>query len=328
MTHTVIGFFKNSADAFNAADVLRERGFGIENVDVMTNSKVRERDDTDERSGKIGSFFKSLFTDNEDEAERYSRLTDNNSMITVHASNSDEAERAAEILDEYGAIDIDDGGVYSGNERRSAESDMESADFREMDNTDLDDADFDADRPGRQYHREINVSDESGHDLMDVSDDSDYDFDVTSDIDQDRAHAAHNRDFENADEASIPVVEENVNVGKREVRRGGVRVRSRIISRPVEETLRLREERVRVERTPVDRDATDADLDNFSEETVEVHAYGEEPVVSKRSRVVEEVKVGKDVHERSETVRERARKTEIDVENLDDDNSTESTDRV
>src|SRR3546814_11016039 len=39
------------------------------------------------------------------------------------------------------------------------------------------------------------------------------------------------------DEAHIPIVEENVQVGKREVERGGVRVRSYVTERPVDEEI-------------------------------------------------------------------------------------------
>ncbi|MDI1241308.1 MAG: DUF2382 domain-containing protein [bacterium] len=50
------------------------------------------------------------------------------------------------------------------------------------------------------------------------------------------------------DRQTIPVVEEDLNVGKRDVDRGGARIRSRIIERPVEEHIRLREEHVVVNR--------------------------------------------------------------------------------
>jgi uncharacterized protein (TIGR02271 family) len=133
------------------------------------------------------------------------------------------------------------------------------------------------------------------------------------------------RDFDHTDEASIPIIEEDVNIGKREVRRGGVRLRSRIVEKPVEETLRLREEHVQVERTPADRDALDSELDNFKEETIEVTEYGEEPIISRKARVVEEVKVGKQVHERKETVRGTKRKTEVDIEDLDKDERSPDT---
>lgn len=115
---------------------------------------------------------------------------------------------------------------------------------------------------------------------------------------------------------TIKVIQENLEVGKREVERGGVRVRSRIIERPVEESLRLREERVRVQRTPVNRPATAADLNAFQEGQIEVTEHAEVPVVSKTANVVEEISVGKDVNERVETVRDTVRNTDVEVENL------------
>lgn len=116
---------------------------------------------------------------------------------------------------------------------------------------------------------------------------------------------------------SFPVVEEELRVGKRSVLRGGVRVYSRIVEQPVEESVRLREEKVRVERQPVNRPASEADLRAGQQEVTEVKEYAEEPVVSKQARVVEEVRVGKDATERTETVRDTVRRTEVEVEDLE-----------
>jgi uncharacterized protein (TIGR02271 family) len=114
----------------------------------------------------------------------------------------------------------------------------------------------------------------------------------------------------------IPIIEENLEVGKREVLRGGTRIRSRIVERPVEESLRLREETVRINRNPVDRAASTEDLANFSSQEIEMRETAEVPVVSKEARVVEEVSLGKEVNERTETVSDTVRKTEVDVEDL------------
>jgi len=97
----------------------------------------------------------------------------------------------------------------------------------------------------------------------------------------------------NQGERVIPVVEEEVKVGKREVERGGVRVYTRVTEQPVSEQVRLREERVQVERRPVDRPVTSADATALREGTVEVKARSEEAVVAKQARVVEEVVVSK-----------------------------------
>jgi len=114
----------------------------------------------------------------------------------------------------------------------------------------------------------------------------------------------------------IPVVEEQIQVGKRQMQRGGVRIHTHMSERPVEEQVSLREERVRVERRPVDRPVSDADLNSFKEGTVELAETAEEAVVAKQARVIEEVVVGKEVSERTETVRDSVRRTDVEVEQL------------
>jgi len=115
---------------------------------------------------------------------------------------------------------------------------------------------------------------------------------------------------------TLKVIEENLEVGKRTVETGGVRLRSRIVAKPVEESIRLREERVTVNRTPVNRPATEADLNAFQDGQIELTEHAEVPVVSKTANVVEEISVGKAVTEREEVIRDTVRKTEVDVDNL------------
>jgi len=110
----------------------------------------------------------------------------------------------------------------------------------------------------------------------------------------------------------LPIVEERLRVGKRPVASGAVRVYSRITDRPVEERVALREEHVRVERRPVDRALGEAAT--FREDSIEIEETSEEVVVAKEARVVEEVVVSKDIEERVEEVRDRVRRTEIEVE--------------
>jgi len=116
---------------------------------------------------------------------------------------------------------------------------------------------------------------------------------------------------------TIPRIEENLEVGKRTEERGGVRVRSRIVERPVEEHVRLREENIHVEREAVNRPVSGDDLANFREGDIELTERTEVPVVNKEARVVEEVRVSKDVNERDEVIRDTVRKTDVDVEKTD-----------
>ncbi len=113
---------------------------------------------------------------------------------------------------------------------------------------------------------------------------------------------------------TIQVVEERLRVGKREVAKGAVRIRSYVVERPVEEQISLHEERVDVERRPVDRAVTAADNALFQERTIEARAVGEEAVVSKTARVVEEVGLHKEASDRVKTVRDTVRRTEVEVD--------------
>ncbi len=123
-------------------------------------------------------------------------------------------------------------------------------------------------------------------------------------------------------EEQIPVVEEQVNIGKRTVERGGVRVRSYVVETPVEEQVRLRDETVTVERRPGGMVEGNADVpaDAFRERTIEVTETDEEAVVSKTAHVRETVVVRKDVEERAQSVRDTVRRTEVEVEDTRDEN--------
>jgi uncharacterized protein (TIGR02271 family) len=121
---------------------------------------------------------------------------------------------------------------------------------------------------------------------------------------------------QNTGQLSAQVIEENLQVGKRVEQTGGARLRSRIVSRPVEEHIRLREEHVSVRRNPVNRPATEADFRTFKEGEIEITESAERAVVGKEARVIEEVTLGKQVTEHEEVIRDTVRKTEVDVERI------------
>jgi uncharacterized protein (TIGR02271 family) len=117
-------------------------------------------------------------------------------------------------------------------------------------------------------------------------------------------------------EAVLPVIEEQLRLGKRTVEKGAARVSTRVEEVPVEEQVTLREENVTVERRPVDRPVENAPA-AFREGTIEVTEMAEVPVVAKEARVVEEVVVGKNVTERTETVRDSVKRTDVEVDEID-----------
>ena len=136
---------------------------------------------------------------------------------------------------------------------------------------------------------------------------------VTTEVtDRDRGTATRDTD----DEARLEVVEERLQIGKREVNRGGVRVRRVVSETPVEEQVTLRDETIEVDRRVVDRPLDGNEGDLFTEKTYEFSETDEEAVIAKEARVVEEVVVEKDVEERTQTVSDTVRRTDVEVEQL------------
>jgi uncharacterized protein (TIGR02271 family) len=120
------------------------------------------------------------------------------------------------------------------------------------------------------------------------------------------------RDVAGGDEV-IPLTEEQLRVGKRDVSHGRVRVRSYTVETPVQEQVDLRDEHVTVERRSVDRPVA-GDENLFRERTIEVEERDEEAVVDKQARVKEELVIKKDAGQRTETVSDTVRRTEVEVD--------------
>lgn len=127
------------------------------------------------------------------------------------------------------------------------------------------------------------------------------------------AVAATADDDDVVDDDAIPIVQEELRVGKRDVSHGRVRVRSYVVEEPVEENVSLHEERVQLERRPVDRPASAADA-AFQDRTIEAEERAEEAVVDKQARVVEEVSLRKDSTDREATISDTIKHTEVEVE--------------
>ena len=127
-----------------------------------------------------------------------------------------------------------------------------------------------------------------------------------------------NSDRDISQEETVPVVEERLRVGKREVSHGRVRVRSYVREEPVTAEVDLIRERVEIERRPVDR-PLGAGEDAFRERSIEAEERHEEAVVSKEARVVEEIGLRKTQETEHRTVSDTVRRTEVEIEEDVDD---------
>jgi stress response protein YsnF len=120
-------------------------------------------------------------------------------------------------------------------------------------------------------------------------------------------------------EERVPLVEEELRVGTREVVRGGAKVRSRMEEVPVVQEIELMEEFARVERRPVSRLVDAEELERgglMRERVIEIAQVREEAVVHKEAFVHEEIVVSKTVEHRVEQIHETVRRTEVEVEEL------------
>ena len=110
------------------------------------------------------------------------------------------------------------------------------------------------------------------------------------------------------------MVEERLNVGKRMVDSGRVRVRSYAVEEAVSENVTLHDETVQVDRRVVDRAVAPGDEALFADKVIEATETREQAVVSKDARVVGEVGIRKDATQRTETISDTVRRTEVEVE--------------
>lgn len=120
-------------------------------------------------------------------------------------------------------------------------------------------------------------------------------------------------------EERIPVVEEELQIGTREVVRGGARVRTRVEEVPVAQDVELMSEIVRVATRPASRPLTEQELEQgglLRDRVIEITQVREEAVLSKEVFVREEVVVSKTTERRVEQIHDSVRRTVVETEDL------------
>ncbi|HEY1817255.1 MAG TPA: YsnF/AvaK domain-containing protein [Kofleriaceae bacterium] len=122
-------------------------------------------------------------------------------------------------------------------------------------------------------------------------------------------------DVDASTEIVIPVMREELATGTRRVDTGGVQIVARVREVPVEQTITVREERIVVERRLVDRPIAEGD-EAYDARSVDVKAFTEEPVVTKRARITEEIHVHTDRDEHVQKIAETLRHTDVKVAEL------------
>jgi uncharacterized protein (TIGR02271 family) len=285
MQQTIIGVFTTERQASDARSSLRNAGFSnveVQNKDTMSSRATGADGDSD--GGGIAGFFRRLFgSEDHPDANQYSQSLDRGRWIVVaHVDTDAEADSVTAVMEDCGAVDVDQ------------------------------DEDTTATSAGSTYGRES-----AGYGSDSIGRGTDNIGRGTDNIGRGTDNMQSGRTTDTSQSTQrIPVVEEELHVGKRTVERGGARIYTRTTEKPVEETVNLREQRIIVERRPVNRSATAADLSQDQERVLEVRTIAEEPVIAKTARVVEEVEIGRETTEHEETIRDRVRRTDVEVEQV------------
>ncbi len=279
---TVVGLYKTMAEANKVKSTLTSQGFASEHVTVIDQGSDSYKtgyegtgSEQDSVGGKIKHFFSSLSGSDATAHSSYTQGVSGGGALLAVTVPDEQAEETADMLYQNGASDIEGGYGSTG---------------------------------GSSYGGGYGSSTGAGAEdvaVLEPTSGSGYTGTANTGAGYTGSIAAG--------EQVIPVVAEELQVGKREVQRGGVRIYSRVVSEPVSESISLHDERVVVDRRPVNRVATESDFATGTG-AIEVTAMGEEAVVGKRSRVVEEVLVGKQASDRTEQVTDTVRHTEIEVE--------------
>ena len=299
MQHTLVAVFDNRSDAQNAMDELLASGFTRDNVYVSSADLSGTTTTTGATLGatheegvgaSIKHFFENLFgSDHDEHATRYSTaVAGGQHVLTLTTSSEPEVERAADVIERFGPIDIDERHDLAGNA-----ASLGTSAYQPQTSPSLAAGSMQSGTQGGNLSGSLS--------------------DSTSRSDSLQRETAVDR---TTGKAAIPVVQEEVRVGKRQVERGGVRVFSRLVETPVNETVSLREEHVSVERRPVDQPLDPADVAALKDQTIELRETAEEAIVQKSARVVEEVVVGKEVSQRQQNIKDTVRHTEVEVQPL------------
>jgi uncharacterized protein (TIGR02271 family) len=125
------------------------------------------------------------------------------------------------------------------------------------------------------------------------------------------------------EEVAIPLHKEELDVTKRDVQTGEVRIHKDVVEEVQTVSVPVRRERVRVERRDIDPNQPAMNA-SFQEETIVVPVHAEEVDVSKRAVLDEEVVIRKDIVEEERRVAESVRHEKVDIRSPDDDESRRS----
>ena len=321
-THTITAFFDSRAHADQAVTMLKQAGISAADITLLPPANETGTYDYVEEKGKgFWASLEDLFGGTEDHATYAEGLRRGGTMVSVRTSDTD-VDSTIAILEQHGSVDLDERETQWRSEGWSAETPL----MQDRATTSglsgvmgLGAATTGFATTGAATP--VMTSYEDRRDTMLSSDVIEPGLVSTpvQTIAETKVSSltptAVVAPIRSGDDV-IQVVEERLDVGKRAVSRGKVRIHTSVVEKAVSENISLHSETLTVDRHAVDRPvALNAlGIDPFKERVIEMEEIDEEAVVAKSARVVEEISLRKDAADRVETISDTVRSTKVDID--------------
>lgn len=289
---SITAFYDSREYANNAALMLRQAGVPEADVTVSPESASAGYADTAEPHAKgFWASLEEMFGGTDDHSTYSEGVRRGGTLLTAHVDDR-LVDDAVRILEQHGSVDLDERETTWRSEGWSGAAAL-------------------ADGQGAALRSSTSVGNRT--ELAAASPVAPV---GTASVQAETARASDSAARATGRDDVVQVVEETLDVGKRMVNRGKVRLHSYVVETPVTEAVSLRNETVTIDRRPVNRPLAAAELgvDAFKDRTIEMDETAEEAVVAKTARVVEEIGIRKDVTDRTQTITDTVRSTKVDID--------------
>lgn len=311
----IVTAFNQVQQAEVAKEKLIAEGIAENHIDIISGERLR----VEGKEIRHPSFWQRLFGDDVDDdyATEYNKAIQGGGVLLTVRARKEDADRIETLLDQY-STDYTasyNRGTSTSNREFLGETDdvsgrTTSAGFNAGANGVTGDSDPTSGVPGTLDHTsgKSTAGKTGATDLLSGKDNT------TTGVTGTTAAGVTGAALTGSEERdALKLAEEQVDIGKRQVSDGVVRLRRYTVEDEVAEDVSLFEQHADVFRTAVDEPAYLSDVD-WSEKTIEVEESHEVPTVSKTARIKEEVGVRNETSERVETVKDTVRRQEVEVE--------------
>ena len=317
-THTITAFFDSRAHADQAVLMLKQAGIAAADITLLPPAnETGPYDRVDEKGKGFWASLEDLFGGTEDHATYAEGLRRGGTMVSVRASDTD-VDSTIAILEEHGSVDLDERETLWRSEGWTTETPLmqDSATTSGLSGV----MGLGAATTGIASPAVTSYDDRRDTTLTSTVVEPGLISTPVETVAETRMStftpAAAAAPIRSGADDVIQVVEERLDVGKRAVSRGKVRIHTSVVERAVSENISLHSETLSVDRHAVDRpvELGALGLDPFKERVIEMEEIDEEAVVAKSARVVEEIALRKDAADRIETIRDTVRSTKVDID--------------